>query len=162
MDLEGVSENISVNDLSNTTVPDSISELDAGLESTYYNQVFSILYILVEYLYSGSEFTSKMFLISILLFIFRHNISNEAINDLLHLFRKTLPYPNTVPSSLWKFKKKVREYCGISPDYHYYCSSCYSNLPGESSSCSVCSTDDTTTSLYFTTLSLKSQLKKLT
>ena len=124
------------------------------------NSVIYFILFLDEYLYSGSNISSKDGFVMILLFVLRHNLTYEAIADLLQLLRQILPFPNSVPTSIWKFKKNINIYRTSSPIYHYYCSNCYENLMSSSINCPVC-TDTVSSPGYFITLPIKSQLKSL-
>jgi len=74
-------------------------------------------------LYSGAPVTMYAALLLILAFVLNHNLTNEALADLLSLLNIVLVQPNLVPPSVYKFYKHLR-ITKANSIRHYYCSSC--------------------------------------
>lgn len=59
-----------------------------------------------ELIYPGSNITKTQSLLLVLSFVLRHGLTGEALKDLLVLLNLLLP--NTVPSTKYKFYKKIK------------------------------------------------------
>lgn len=60
----------------------------------------------------------------------RHNLTQEAVADLLSLLSIHCPSPNSIPSSLYCFQKLFPSLHTIYT-VHYFCSSCLQEVPGK-------------------------------
>lgn len=71
----------------------------------------------------------------VLQYSIRHSLSQEAVADLLKLLQIHCPTPNTVPSSLYLFRKQFPSLQNMATS-HYFCSFCLQEVSGkELSSC---------------------------
>ena len=85
-------------------------------------------------LYEGAPLTSPVSHIMIMQFKIRHNLTDQCLEDLLHLLKIHCPKPNHVPNSLYHFKKFFKE-SRYQIKYHYYCSRCLQNVDNSDSTC---------------------------
>ena len=69
-------------------------------------------------LYEGAPLTSPASHIMIMQFKICHNLTDQCLEDLLHLLKIHCPKPNHVPNSLCHFKKFFRE-SRYQIQYHY-------------------------------------------
>ena len=104
----------------------------------------------------------KKCLVMILLFALRHNLTYEAISDLLNLLNLITPTPNKIPKSLWLFRQLVEKRC-TKAQQHLYCSVCQDNISNCTLSlCPTCGTNLVTSPPgNFSTLSIENQLQSL-
>lgn len=140
----------------NNTDSDSDQELTAPVDSVEENAE--------NFLYEGCDITSKSASLLIKSYVYRHNLSGQAQTDLLRLLQLLLPKPNTLPKSLYLFRKDDRSSDVITR--HYYCSHCFSLVPNSSLS-STCPNEfcrkefQITSGNFFIQLSIENQLKTL-
>lgn len=88
-------------------------------------------------LYLGAAISLKVTMILLLTFVVRHNLSNEAISDLLYLIELICPKPNSCFTSIHKFKTYFS--CLVTPaKLCYYCPTCFSELSEIDTVCSIC------------------------
>ena len=73
--------------------------------------------------FNGCPLTPSASNLLILQYSARHNLTQEAVSDLLKLLSIHLPTPNTIPKSLYCFQKKFPS-LQYNLKLHYYCSSC--------------------------------------
>jgi len=79
-------------------------------------------------LYPDSLLTQSSSSLLIKQYSVRHNLTQEALADLLKLLRLHCPTPNSLPISLYSFQKHFHS-LQIPLTLHYYCSSCLQHLP---------------------------------
>ena len=94
----------------------------------------------------------------------RHHLTIQAREDLLKLLQLHLPVNNGLPSTLHILNKYADHTVDITPTSYYYCSDCYSILPGNKTS--TCPNETCQTTLkeskdYFITVSVSKQLQIL-
>lgn len=79
-------------------------------------------------LYPGSLLTQTSSSLLIKQYSVRHNLTQEALADLLRLLHLHCPSPNLLPASLYSFQK---QFCSLQYPLtlHYYCSACLQDLP---------------------------------
>ena len=105
-------------------------------------------------LYPGASISFKAIMILLLSFIIRHNLTNEAISDLLYIINLICPKPNRCCKSLYRLKKYF-SFMIIPTSFCYYCPTCFSLINTTINMiCSVCkrafnSTDGLTYFLHF-------------
>ena len=85
-------------------------------------------------LYSGASLTVSSSNILIMQYKMRHNLTDQALADLLHLLRLHCPTPNHCVPSIYHFEKPFQR-MKYPILFHYFCSSC---LQGVSDSDSFC------------------------
>ena len=117
-------------------------------------------------LYDGSSLTTSSSTVLIMKYKMRHNLTEDALADLLQLIKLHCPMPNQCPSSVYQFKKHF-------PDLqypiimHYFCTRCLHAVANvtESRICSnaQCGTDlsEPTSVSSFIEVPLDCQLKVL-
>lgn len=116
-------------------------------------------------LYDGSSISTETSHLLISSYMCRHHLTGQAREDLLKLLQFHLPKENQLPPSLFTFNRKADHSSNITPDYHYYCSECYTLLPSENDilcpnkSCNT--TINKESSKCFITVSIAEQLKIL-
>ena len=125
----------SIDSIMNAT-DDSESEDTTNMDTTMNEQCkmiqnndYSYYLYIDSTLYFGSSFTFDMAVVMLLMFSMRHCLSFEAISDLLHLIRLLLPNPTTIPTTLWSFRKYIKQSCMVTNKSHFFCTNCYDNLP---------------------------------
>ena len=79
-------------------------------------------------LYKGSSLTMSASNILVMAYSMKHNLSNEAIGDLLQLLKLHLPNPNNCVGSAYSFKKQFAVNSTPKVDHHYFCSKCFQNV----------------------------------
>jgi len=92
----------------------------------------------------------------------RHHLTVQAREDLLRLLQLHLPVNNGLPSTVYMLNKHADHTVDITPTFHYYCSSCYSILPGNETT--TCPNESCQTALkeskdYFITVSVSKQFQ---
>lgn len=116
-------------------------------------------------LYEGSSLSTEASHILISSYMCRHHLTRQAREDLLQLLQIHLPKENQLQSSLYTFYKLADHGRDITPDYHHYCSQCYTLLP--SGSATVCPNQSCNavvnkeSSNFFITVSIADQLQIL-
>ena len=68
----------------------------------------------------------------------KHNLTMEALADLLQVVKLHCPSPNNIPSTLFHFKKRFQD-LQYTVQYHFYCNACLTEVP---ENCEVCSNQD--------------------
>ncbi len=100
----------------------------------------------------------------IMQYSFKHNLTQEAVTDLLKLLKTCSPDAcDSIPPSLYHFKKQFSAF-ESPPILHYFCNEYYQKLSGcDCSLCNGCGTDLSTSRALssFIEISLASQLVKL-
>ena len=114
-------------------------------------------------LYPGAAITVKVALLLLLAFVVRHNLTKEAINDLLYLIDLLCPKPNKCCKSAYRFKKFF-SFLIIPAEFKYYCQACI--VPINYPLVKICSICKTVFSLakspsYFVKFSISNQIKSL-
>lgn len=74
-------------------------------------------------LYEGSLLSLRASNVLIMRYTLRHNITQEALGDLLSLLRLHCPSPNQCSQSAYAFKKEFSQ-MNYPINSHYYCNSC--------------------------------------
>ena len=97
------------------------------MEAPVIDQSIQSLVDLESPLYPGAPVTMYAALLLILAFVLNHNLTNEALADLLSLLNCLLLQPNLVPPSVYKFYKHLR-ITKAEVIRHYYCSTCEAPL----------------------------------
>ena len=89
----------------------------------------------------------------------RHNLTNEAVADLLKLLALHCPTPNLC---IYHLNKSFPE-LGIPITYHFYCTACLQSVNETDEMCPVCANSlvDLDSISYFTELDMETQLLKL-
>lgn len=100
-------ENEAENDECELSSPPSSSEASGPLTS----------------LYEGSSLTLASSSVLIIKYKMRHNLTQEALGDLLQLIKLHCPSPNRCPSSVYQFKKGFPD-LNYPITMHYFCSRC--------------------------------------
>ena len=75
-------------------------------------------------LYEGSSLTCASSCILLMKYAMKHNITKDALADLLELVRLHCPKPNTCPPTLYYFNKQF-ENLKYPVKFHYFCSECF-------------------------------------
>jgi len=75
-------------------------------------------------LYEGSSLTSASSSVLLMKYAMKHNLTREALADLLELMKLHCPSPNMCPSSLYHLNKHFKD-LRYEATMHYFCSSCY-------------------------------------
>ena len=88
----------------------------------------------VTLLYEDAPLTFSASHIIIMQFKICHNLTDQCLEDLLHILKIHCPKPNHVPNSLYHFKKFFRE-SRYQIKYHYFCSKCLQNIDNSDSTC---------------------------
>ncbi len=78
-------------------------------------------------LYEGSRLNVTASSVLIQKFVMRHNITKEALADLLKLLKIHCPSPNLCLSSVYQFKKQFPE-LEYKPILHYFCNQCVTDV----------------------------------
>ena len=91
-------------------------------------------------LYDGAPLTVTASSIMIMQYKMCHNLTNQALADLLQLLQLHCPRPNQCIPSLYYFKEKFKD--RLSMKFHYFCSSCLQNVEEFSNNCTnpLCTT----------------------
>ena len=113
-------------------------------------------------LYPGATITLKVTMILLLTFVVRHNLSNEAISDLLYLIELICPKPNLCCTTVHKFKKYF-SYLVTPVKLCYYCPTCFSELSAKDTVCSICNSifQSAKDMAYFLHFSISTQIRAL-
>lgn len=85
-------------------------------------------------LYRGAPITTASSSILLMKFIMKHRITQEALTDLLKILQLHCPSPNSLPSTVYYFKKQFRDF-QYPISYHYFCSKCFAEVSTESEVC---------------------------
>jgi len=116
-------------------------------------------------LYEQSSLSTEESHVLVNSYMCRHNLTGQAREDLLQLLQLHLPSTNHLSPSLYTFNKYTDHTRDIEPDYHYYCSVCYSLLPSsDTTHCPNTSCNNTIKKddmNFFITVSVATQLKNL-
>ena len=95
-------------------------------------------------LFEGSNLTCASSSILIMKYAMKHNITKDALSDLLDLLRLHCPKPNSCPSTLYYLKKQFK-HLDYPVKFHYFCNECFHEVidPQQSTVCgnSHCITD---------------------
>ena len=75
------------------------------------------------HLYDGSSLTVATSNIMIMQYKIRHNLTDQALADLLQLLQIHCPIPNNIPPSIYHFKKNFQDK-NFTMKLNYFCSSC--------------------------------------
>ncbi len=76
-------------------------------------------------LYEGSQLSVQQSSILIKKFTTRHNVSNEGLQDLLHLIKLHCPLPNKFSTSTYLFNQQFGK---ISVEFLYFCGNCLESI----------------------------------
>lgn len=89
-------------------------------------------------LHACTSITVNVTMILLLAFAVQHNLTNEAISDLLYLIDTICPKPNNTCKTLYNFKKFFS--CLVMPtDFCYYCSDYFSPISSITTTlCTIC------------------------
>ena len=98
--------------------PEDSEKEDSGHCSSVCSSMFG-----ASALYSGSSVTVPSSCVLIMTYKMKHNLTQEALADLLHLIKLHCPLPNQCPSSVYHFNKLFHD-VQYPVDFHYFCSSC--------------------------------------
>ena len=114
-------------------------------------------------LYPGATITVKVALLLLLAFVVRHNLTKEAINNLLYLIDLLCPKPNKCCKSAYRFKKFF-SFLIIPAEIKYYCQACI--VPINYPPVKICNICKTVFNLakppsYFVKLSISNQIRSL-
>ena len=92
----------------------------------------------------------------------RHNLTTEAVADLLKLLSLHCPSPNVCTPSVYHLQKSF-ERMKLPVTYHYYCISCLTSVTSTAVTCILCGNSllDPDSKSYFTELSIEAQLIEL-
>ena len=74
-------------------------------------------------LYNGTDLTAIASVCLIMQFALSNNLTNKAIEDLLKLLNRLLPFPNHLPKSYYKLKKFFDQF-SVPYNYSEVCTSC--------------------------------------
>ena len=74
-------------------------------------------------LYCGSNISTCTSVCAIMQFALSHQLTDEAIEDLLQLLRLMLPSPNNIPTSLYKLKSFLRQF-DVDYNHTQVCTNC--------------------------------------
>ena len=91
-----------------------------------------------EILYKDSLITTAASNVVIMKYAMKHNLTMEALADLLQVVKLHCPSPNNIPSTLFHFKKRFQD-LQYPVQYHFYCNACLTEVP---ENCEVCSNQD--------------------
>ena len=80
-----------------------------------------------EPLYKGANVTLGSVMVLLVLFVIRHNLTSEALENLLSIIAAMLPASSILPSSLNRFKKYFSDLKHPFV-FHHYCSFCFSYI----------------------------------
>lgn len=80
-----------------------------------------------EPLYEGSSLTSVSSSVLLMKYAMKHNLTREALTDLLDLTKLHCPLPNTCPSSLHLFEKHFKE-MDYKATIHFFFSNCFQEM----------------------------------
>ena len=108
-------------------------------------------------LYREAPVSLHATLILILAFLLAHNITKEALADLLTLLNTLLPKLHNLPTSPYKFYKSLNIDM-LEPVRHYFCPSCSKEISSDENVCPSCKKEK---SHYFLELPLEEQVKRL-
>ena len=89
-------------------------------------------------LFPGSLLTASTNSLLISSYISRHHLTRQAQEDLLHLLQLHSPASDSLPSSLYTFRKSLclSNSTNVKCVCHYFCPRCNTYLPGYE--CGVC------------------------
>lgn len=82
--------------------------------------------------FEGCPLTTDVSNLLIMKYKMRHNLTRDALADLLKLLQLHLPVPNSLPSSLYHFNKQFASLKDPALTFHYFCSNCMEQLPSKS------------------------------
>ena len=90
----------------------------------------------------------------------KHNLTNEALEDLLKLLKLLLPSPNNCPRSTYLFRKLFNDYQSFTCSTDYFCNNCLMqvDLTLEFPKCKVLLTNCTPS---FIQIPMEQQLQKI-
>ena len=89
-------------------------------------------------LYEGSSLTIASSSVLLMKYAMKHNLTREALKDLLHLIKLYCPSPNTCPNSLHHFKKNFHDMKYVTVT-HSFCNSCFHEVTFDSEQPAICS-----------------------
>jgi hypothetical protein len=91
-------------------------------------------------LHEHTNLTKGDFVLDILKFYRKNSVSKKCLGRLLELFHKYLPVDNIVPSTLYKFRKIVKNCTGeaLRPERQKFCNSCHLLLEVNQEVCPRC------------------------
>lgn len=107
-DLEEEVLELSDGELENDTQPDAIAP---------------------EMLYDGSQLTLESSSVLVMKFKSKHKLSNEGLQDLLHLIKLHCPTPNKCITSSYRFNNQFGENSSVQ---HFFCNSCFHSVDATS------------------------------
>ena len=85
-------------------------------------------------MYPGCPLTLTSSSLLLMKFKMKHNLTQQAMSDLLKLIRIHCPISNSLPKSLYVFNKKFSELkCPLQ--FHYYCSGCLQEVRNDEHQC---------------------------
>ena len=115
----------------------------------------------IDNLYKDSTITTSASSVIIMKYATKHNLTVNALADLLQLVKLHCPSPNNIPSTLFHFKKEFQE-LQYPVIYHYYCNACLMEASEDAQVCSnqECSTETNSYS-SFIELPIGLQLKSI-
>ena len=91
----------------------------------------------------------------------KHQLSWEALADLLQLVKLHCPFPNSVPSTLYYFKKHFKD-LEYPTKHHYFCSTCLSEVSEDAKVCrNRCSLNKSVSVSSFIEVPVDLQLKSI-
>lgn len=114
-------------------------------------------------LFDGCPLTLSASNLLIMKFKMRHNITKEALSDLLKLIKLHCPIPNLCPSSLYLFEKHFKT-LKYPVRFHLFCDICYEEIQPTDTECPnlACKIDlNDQTRSSFIELPLKEQLTSI-
>jgi len=85
-------------------------------------------------LYEGADLTVGASSVLLLQFKMRHNLTQEALGDLVELVKLHCPSPNKCFQSLYLFKKQFSDH-KLPVMLHYFCSSCLQTTEDDNQNC---------------------------
>ena len=77
-----------------------------------------------EKIYDNCEFSVCRFNCLIMKFAIKHNLTFNAIDDLLNLFSLLSPKPNLIPTSIYKLKRFFMQHAEEGSTNQLFCSNC--------------------------------------
>ena len=115
---------------------EALSDTDITPDSAHSNDfTFDDPDAYAEPLYKDAVITTAASNVVIMKYAIKHNLTMDALADLLQLVKLHCPSPNNVPSSLYYFKKHFQE-LQYPVTYHYFCNACLMEISKNSEVCS--------------------------
>ena len=115
-------------------------------------------------LYHSASITMKNFSLILILFAQQHNISDNAVNNLLEIFKTILPKGNRCPTSAYKLNKIAKQFEHKNSHYQL-CSKCHTNIENSICTNTTCEMQNLSMShestLQFYIFDVKSQLERI-